>query len=263
MHIYCILNRVNGKVYLGKSIRNFGIRENEHFKAALDGKTGCTYLFNAIRKYGKKAFEVSLVSGWANSSDDLNAQEKEFIARYRANEPEFGYNLTAGGDGMNAPSPEVRRKMRLAKLGTKQSTETIAKRAKAMVGNQWNKGRIQSDEERAMRSRMSAKPMLGKHHSKETRQKISESITPLVTGENNPFFGKHHSDEVKQKLRETNTGRKHTQEELTKMSQGNTGKKRSEETLKRMSEAAKKRGVSKKHIMRMVEARQKKKLVVQ
>jgi len=255
MHIYCILNRVNGKVYIGKSIRNFGVRENEHFKSALDGKTGCSYLFNAIRKYGREAFEIYLVSGWASSSDDLNAQEKAFVSKYRANEPQFGYNLTAGGDGMNSPSPEVRQKMRLAKLGKKQAPEAIAKRAKAMVGNTNCLGRVQSSEERAMRSSTSTKPMLGKQHSLETRQKISKSVSEVITGEANPFYGRQHSENTKETLRKANTGRKHTQEELLKMSQGNTGKARTEETRKRMSEAAKKRGVSREHILRMVEAR--------
>ena len=262
MHVYCLLNRVTGKLYIGKSNRKVGVREREHFKLALEGATGCTYLYAAIRKYGAKSFDIILLSGWASTPEDLNTQEIEFIAKYRSNEPEFGYNLTTGGDGMNNPSPEIRQKWRLAKLGKKQSPETIAKRAKAMMGNTNCLGRVQPESERKQRSLANPKPMLGKQHSVETRQKISKSVSATITGKNNPFFGKQHSEETKRKLKEANTGRKHTQEELVKMSQGNTGKKRSKETRQRISEAAKKRGVPREHIMRMIEARQKKKLTV-
>ena len=60
--------------------------------------------------------------------------------------------------------------------------------------------------------------MKGKHHSEETKRKISEK----VSRENNGFYGKHHSDETKKKLSEI-------------------GKKRkvSEETRKRISESMK------------------------
>ena len=59
---------------------------------------------------------------------------------------------------------------------------------------------------------------LGKHHSEETRKKMSES----KKGENHPFFGKHHSEET-----------------IKKMSEATKGKHHSEETRKKMSEARK------------------------
>lgn len=39
-------------------------------------------------------------------------------------------------------------------------------------------------------------PMYGKHHSEETRKKLSEANK----GENNPFYGKHHTEETKKKI---------------------------------------------------------------
>ena len=44
-------------------------------------------------------------------------------------------------------------------------------------------------------------PMYGKHHSEETRKKISEA----TKGENNPFYGKHHTEETKKKISEAKT----------------------------------------------------------
>ena len=44
--------------------------------------------------------------------------------------------------------------------------------------------------------------MKGKHHSEESRKKMSESRK----GENNPLFGKHHSAEARKKMSESKKG---------------------------------------------------------
>ena len=52
-------------------------------------------------------------------------------------------------------------------------------------------------------------PFYGKHHSEETKQKISESKQGKNygrCGENAPMYGKHHSEETKQKLSEATKG---------------------------------------------------------
>ena len=41
---------------------------------------------------------------------------------------------------------------------------------------------------------------LGKHHSEETRKKLSDAHKGKQVGENNPFYGKHHSEESKKKM---------------------------------------------------------------
>jgi len=43
------------------------------------------------------------------------------------------------------------------------------------------------------------KNWLGKHHSEETKQKISENHADF-SGVNHPFYGKHHSEEAKKKM---------------------------------------------------------------
>ena len=75
----------------------------------------------------------------------------------------------------------------------------------------------------------------GKHHSAETRKKMSEA----KNGENNPMFGKHHSAETHQKMSEAHKGKHHSAETHQKMSEAHKGKPLSAETRKKLSEAQK------------------------
>lgn len=58
-------------------------------------------------------------------------------------------------------------------------------------------------------------PMYGKQHSEDSRKKMSLHRT----GENNPFYGKHHSNKHIQKLKEINTGKKVSDETKHKLSE--------------------------------------------
>lgn len=80
-------------------------------------------------------------------------------------------------------------------------------------------------------------PFFGKHHSEESRAKISEAKK-----------GKHFSDEHKMKIGEANKGKTsprkgaHLSESTKhKMSEARKGKRHSEETRRKMSEAQKRR----------------------
>ena len=73
----------------------------------------------------------------------------------------------------------------------------------------------------------------GKHHSEETKKKMSEA----QKGEKNPMHGKHHFEETKKKMSEVKKNM--SEETKKKMSEAKKGKKLSEETKKKMSEAHK------------------------
>ena len=74
--------------------------------------------------------------------------------------------------------------------------------------------------------------MKGKHHSAETRKKMSESNN----GENNPRFGKHHSAEARKKISEAMKGDKNPRFGKPAW---NKGKQHSAEARKKMSESKK------------------------
>lgn len=47
---------------------------------------------------------------------------------------------------------------------------------------------------------------LGKHHSEESKNKLSEAHKGKQAGENNPMYGKHHTKEAKKKMSEAHKG---------------------------------------------------------
>lgn len=106
-HIYKMTNLKNDKEYVGQTVthrknhnkyRPFGYngRFNDHISEAINNTKDkqCTYLNNAIRKYGRDNFEVELIT--TCSLKDADETEKEYISKYGTLYPN-GYNLTIGG----------------------------------------------------------------------------------------------------------------------------------------------------------------------
>jgi group I intron endonuclease len=113
MLVYIYRNRINNKVYVGKTAFSLRKRHNEHLGMVRYGDKN--YFHNALRKYGEENFERCIIS-YALSSEELDKMEIHFIQHYRANEPGYGYNLTLGGDG-GVPTEAVRAKLRAARKG--------------------------------------------------------------------------------------------------------------------------------------------------
>lgn len=94
-YIYRIINKINGKCYIGQTIKNNPIiRWNGHKRAIQSGK-GCPLLRDAVNKYGIENFEFRVLI--ICFDDDLNAYEKEYIKKYNSF-GENGYNASAGGE---------------------------------------------------------------------------------------------------------------------------------------------------------------------
>jgi len=106
--IYYIRNLVNGKGYVGQST-NFKLRfigkSRSHLVSLSDGIN--TYLYNAIRKYKSRNFEVCLLEFNLNGHDELNSHENFWISKlhtYFLDNIGWGYNMTSGGDANSTKS---------------------------------------------------------------------------------------------------------------------------------------------------------------
>lgn len=198
--IYKVVNKTNGKVYIGQTIRGLKTRKADHFFRYND-KDSSTYKYKfakALRKYGFDNFEWSILYDNIKLSD-LDKLEIDTIAKY--NSFYNGYNSNTGGIGNHGHKHSRGTKEKLSKLkkGKKVSKETKAKISKSLSGVS------QSNERRKSQSiRMTGKgnPFFGRYHSKKTKEKISKTIISMgySKGKNNPFFGKTHTKKSLKKM---------------------------------------------------------------
>lgn len=91
--IYKITNLVNGKVYIGQTIKGFNKRKRTHVYELLNNRHNNKKLQNAWNKYGSKNFEFSIIEFCEESA--LDEKERYYIQKY--NSFRFGYNMTIGG----------------------------------------------------------------------------------------------------------------------------------------------------------------------
>ena len=83
---------------------------------------------------------------------------------------------------------------------------------------------------------------------------MHEAHKGIQAGENHPMYGKHHTEETKQKISEAKKGKSsnrkgchHTEETKQKISESLNGKILSEETKEKLRQATKKWWETKKH----------------
>lgn len=98
MNIYKITNLINNKIYIGLTKKSIESRFYHHKYTATNGKG--YYLHNSMRKYGVDNFEIELLD-WAEDLKTLKEKEIFYIKEYKTTDPNYGYNLTLGGDGVS------------------------------------------------------------------------------------------------------------------------------------------------------------------
>lgn len=168
MLVYKYTNQVNGKLYIGITIRSLETRHKEHLSHINDNFA----LHRALKRYGVENFEVSVIDN-AKTLNELKQKEKYWIKElntYVHSENSNGYNLTLGGDGVE---------------GRPLSDEARAKIKKAAIEQKRFKGK--NNPNYGVKARKGKDhPMYGTKHSNETLQK--QSI--IKAKDKNPMYGK-------------------------------------------------------------------------
>lgn len=135
MIIYLITNTVNGKQYVGQTIRTLNDRLKEH------RRNTNSLIGRAFKKYGKGSFEVEIL----HQTDDYEKlQELEMLEISTRNTitPD-GYNLALGGEGTKGYKHSEKSKDKMSKI-----------KKESYRGN--------------------GNPFFGKTHTEETKKHLSE-----------------------------------------------------------------------------------------
>ena len=99
--IYCFRNKMNGKCYIGQSIK---LRKRLlHHINNLENNRYDAPIYRAFKKYGLENFELIILKTYRDAlskevKDKLDEDEKFYIKEYNSYAPN-GYNQTLGGDG--------------------------------------------------------------------------------------------------------------------------------------------------------------------
>ena len=91
MLVYKILNKINGKEYIGQTIHSLEKRWYGH----CNGERSCRYLRRAIEKYGKDNFKIKVLAR-CNTREEMDHREAYYIKLFNTLAPS-GYNLDSGG----------------------------------------------------------------------------------------------------------------------------------------------------------------------
>lgn len=116
-YIYKITNSVNGKSYIGKTLKDsISKRWSEHCKDFSKSRCEKRPLYSAMNKYGVDSFHIEELEEC--DVDNINEREVYWIQYYRT----FieGYNATLGGDGQQYADYELFESLFLEGYGVKQ-----------------------------------------------------------------------------------------------------------------------------------------------
>ena len=137
-----------------------------------DGYKGCTLFYKAIQKYGWDNFDHEIIASNL-TLQEANHFEELLISKLDTMNPNKGYNLRSGGENYLV-SEEARIHM---------------KQSRPDVNGEKN-------------------PFYGKHHTNETKQKLSKRRIGKYKGKDNYFYGKRHTEDTKKKLSESRKNKK-------------------------------------------------------
>jgi len=118
-YIYLIKNNINGKCYVGKTLKSPKERFSEHLYDAYKPTEENRPLYRAIKKYGKDNFSLHVLE---ECTDGL-ASEREIWYIKKLKTYAHGYNATIGGDGKQLFDHNVIKAQLEAGLSQKLITE--------------------------------------------------------------------------------------------------------------------------------------------
>lgn len=249
--IYQILNKINGKSYIGSAvdINNRWALHRSHFK----NNQNSQYLQNAWNKYGEDAWQWNILEYVCNL-ELLIEIEQYWIDFLETSNFNFGYNICsiAGSSLGLKRSEETKNKLRL-KIISEETKKKISEAKKGKPSSMMGKLHSEESKIKMSEAKKGKQYRLGKLHSEETKKKMSEAKK-----------GKLLSKETKNKMSELRKGNKYrlgtkqTEETKLKISKSMTGRVITEETRKKLSEINKGKILTEDHKRKISESNKRK-----
>lgn len=180
--VYKTTNLVNGKIYIGK-------HETNNLD---DGYLGSGILIRrAIEKYGKENFKREILFE-CSSREEMNAKEAKLVNEEFLKRDDI-YNLKQGGEGgFDFINTEQEIKSKASSTRWENMSEDrrveVNRRVSEALKRLWK----EHPDKFHTPNMYVPDPMAfkGKHHTEETRRKISEKNRIKLKGKGNPNFGK-------------------------------------------------------------------------
>lgn len=130
--VYCHINKIDGKKYIGITKQNPKIRWQSG-----NGYSNNIYFARAIKKYGWKNFEHKILYEEL-TKEEAERIEIQLIAKFETANREKGYNITNGGNHVGTVSEETKKKISKAHKGIAtelhRSEETKRKISEGLIG---------------------------------------------------------------------------------------------------------------------------------
>lgn len=187
--IYKIVNKINGKIYIGLTSKSVYDRWCRHLMDCKFKKRKKVRLYNAIMKYGEKNFIIEEIYLCKNKNIAYE-KEKYYIKLYNSYDENIGYNMTIGGDGINGY------------IFSEEDKKRISDKVKGELNG-----------------------FYGRKHTKQTIDKIKNTLRGKLSGSNHPLWGTHCSKETKLKMSKSLKGRIIDEVWRKHMSDGKKGEK--------------------------------------
>lgn len=174
--IYLTTNLVNGKIYIGQ--REFQGNDGGYLGSGV-------YFRKALEKYGRKNFKRKILK-ICYTYAQMNAWEIVFIKRYNSQDKNIGYNIAKGNVKCSLTNPSKQPSVK------KKISDTLRRKIENREIKPFSG--FHGEEH----------PLYGKHHSEETKRKISESKKKQLERDGHPLKGVKPSEETRMKISEGN-----------------------------------------------------------
>jgi group I intron endonuclease len=194
MYLY-IMNFPNSKRYVGITV-DLGKRMSTHKSRAKCHPEFNECLYNAIRKYGWDNIVFEVADGY-ESWDELCNVETQLIEAFNTTNRDYGYNVSAGGDGY---------------AGFTHTDEWKQRMSERMSGeNNPSWGRKLTDEQKMHLSEINSgemNPRYGKPISDFQKKSLNDGFATYCEEHGHPWVGKRHTNDTIRKQSESKLGGK-------------------------------------------------------